>query len=329
MTTRSTSATLLVCGLLATAMVTASFAAPPPSLAAASPHSAATAPTGATKPPGAFGQALANLWHALLPQHDVQVITVTDATPQGALLRTPSPTNPVYYIAINAGFHDFGAAIGGIKSPPTKDVIATIGKVLAKQGYLPATQAHPPTQILLFTWGTLNVDRFDASGTAMSPTDAPQVNRRQMLRFLGAYKLGLVAKDPHGFDDTMDMGLAFHDATQSDFLDVASDDLYVAAIASYDYQAMLQKKKVLLWTTKISCPSIGLDLAESLPVMLAIAGPNIGRETPKPVWINASEKYKPEVQIGDAKVLEMFDPEKMPVVDATQAGKKKPAPAKK
>lgn len=262
---------------------------------------------------------MSDLWRFIAPKHDVQVITVTDATPKGALLRSASPANPVYYIAVNAGFHDFGAPIAGIKSPPAKEVIANIAKVLAKQGYLPATEKHPPTQILVMTWGTMNVDTFDPTGQAMSPSEAPQVNRRQLLRFLGAYKLGMISNDRSGFQDDTASGLMFYDATQRDFMDVASDDLYVAAIASYDYAAMRQKQKVLLWTTKISCPSLGLDLKETLPTMLAIAGPNIGRETAKPVWINASEKYKAEVQIGEAKVVEMFDPDTLPVVDATKA----------
>ena len=63
---------------------------------------------------------------------------------------------------------------------------------------------------------------------------------------------------------------------------------HAVAIAAYDFAAATRKEKVLLWTTKISCPSRGLALPETLPVMLALAGPNIGRETPKPVSVRAT-----------------------------------------
>ncbi len=43
--------------------------------------------------------------------------------------------------------------------------------------------------------------------------------------------------------------------------------------------------------------------------MAAIAGPNIGRETVKPVWISADEKFKAEVLVGPATVV----PDSMPV----------------
>lgn len=41
-------------------------------------------------------------------------------------------------------------------------------------------------------------------------------------------------------------------------------------------------------------------MAETLPTMIEIATPHIGRETPTPVWIAATDKYKANVKIGDA-----------------------------
>jgi hypothetical protein len=148
--------------------------------------------------------------------------------------------------------------------------------------------------------------------------DGQQINRRQLMRFMGAYKLGLISKEPTGFmDDLMTPGLSFRDADQDLIYGLATEDLYVAAIAAYDFQAMKRKEKVLLWTTKISCPSRGLALPETLPVMLAIAGPNIGRETARPVAVRASDKFKAEVTIGDPTVVEQFGGT-VPVVELPQ-----------
>jgi hypothetical protein len=248
----------------------------------------------------------------VLPKHDVQVITVTDTTPAGAPLRPASPEHPVYYMAVSLGYHDLGGIIAGDKLPKSQDMVRTIAKVLAKQGYLPATQKNPPSIMLLWAWGSLYTDRFGAEGV--------QTNQNQLLRFLGGYKLGLISKNPDPFGtDMLAPGLTIRTPDADRFYDLATDDLYIVAIAAYDFRTFAQsKKKVLLWTTKISCPSIGLAMDQTLPTMVAIAGPNIGRDTAKPVWVNASDKFKPEVKIGDPKLVEYLDHGQLPIVDASQ-----------
>ncbi len=267
----------------------------------------------------------------LLPKHDVQVITVTDTTPVGALRRPVTPQNPVYYTAVNVGYHDFGGIIAGEKIPPKDEVVKMIARVLAKQGYLPATDAHLPSLLLLWTWGTMNTDRFyNPSGDDM---EGRQVNRRQLMRFLGAYKVGLMSKERSSFQDEMfEPGMLFRDADAEMIADLATEDLYVAAISAYDHAAALQSRKILLWTTKISCPSRGLMLPETLPTMLALAGPHIGRETARPVSIKASEHFKADVKIGDPTVVEYLENTPLPVVEASKDAAKKsstPAPKKK
>lgn len=265
----------------------------------------------------------------LLPKHDVQVVTVTDATPEGALRRQPSSASPVYYSAVSVGYRDFGGIIAGEKIPKKEEVVKTIAKVLAKQGYLPATDAHPPSLLLLWTWGTMNTDMMYLSA---DDTEGRQVNRRQLMRFMGAYKLGMISKDRSGFQDELwNSGLMFRDADSELIADFSREDLYIAAISAYDYAAALRKEKVLLWTTKISCPSRGLSLPETLPVMLTLAGPNIGRETARPVYVRAEDKFKPDVRIGDPTVIEYIENTPLPVIDMSdqKPGKPSTPPAKK
>ena len=83
----------------------------------------------------------------IFPKRDVQVIAVTDTTPAGLLRRPASPANPIYYQAVSAGYREFGGIIAGEKIPPKDEVMKTIAKVLAKQGYLPGTTEHPPALI--------------------------------------------------------------------------------------------------------------------------------------------------------------------------------------
>jgi hypothetical protein len=272
---------------------------------------------------GSLGSASVLDW--IFPKRDVQVVAVTDTTPVGALRRAVSPANPAYYFAVSAGFRDFGGIVAGEKSPPKEEVLKTITRVLAQQGYLPGTEENPPTLLLFWTWGTMNTDRM-YSGSP-DDFDGQQINRNQLLRFLGAYKLGLITKEPDPFrQDYMLPGAMFRDADSEMISDLATEDLYVAAISAYDYAAATRQEKTLLWTTKISCPSRGLDMPKTLPAMLALAGPYIGRETAKPVSLKATEEFKAEVKIGDPTVVEYLDNTPLPVIEADPLPARKSAP---
>lgn len=86
---------------------------------------------------------------------------------------------------------------------------------------------------------------------------------------------------------------------------------------TYDYAAFTQRhERKLLWATRISCPSHGLSLPAALPAMLTLAGPNIGRETPRPVFAIAADRLKAEVIIGEMQVVDDVDRRQLPVVES-------------
>jgi hypothetical protein len=250
---------------------------------------------------------------------DVQVITSTDATPSGALLRIPSPANPVYYKAQNVGYRDFGAAIGGDKRPPPEEMTRTIVQVLATVGYLPADAQHRPTQWIVFTWGTLYpkfLTRQDDPRWGQLPDANVQINNTQMLRFLGGEKLGLGSQ--HSDDPMVGSLLRYQsrfafDSAKKAIWDVAGGDLYMVALAGYEYFETQPEHPKLLWKTKISCPATGLVMADTLPTMVVIAAPFIGRATSRPVWVNAADKLKPSVRFGPLKVEEYLGSGELPV----------------
>src|SRR5882724_6931455 len=254
-----------------------------------------------------------------LGKSEIRVFTVTDTTPAGAQLRPATPDNPVYYVAIDLGFSVFGGPTAGEHPPQKKEVSQNVVPVLAKQGYLLATKEHPPTLVLLWRWGTMNVENvadfkmplegagpMRSIGIQAGSTDATmgtegqerQNNQELMLRFLGADKLGLVGKSPGDLKlPDADAALQAQGTLGESLLFASTEHLDVVAIAAYDYAAFKQKEKRLLWTTRISCPSPGLDMAVTFPNMIAIAGPNIGRETPLPVLVTS--KIRAEVKIGE------------------------------
>lgn len=254
-----------------------------------------------------------------LGKRDIEVITNTELTPVGRKWPAASKDAPQYYIAISAGFRDFGGAIAGITEPPSQDVIKALSAALAKRGYLPATDQSPaPTLALFFTWGTLNAD--DVGFDASLPTQVR--NRQQILRFLGAKS--------HQVDDTFlhpftapAAGLTVLSADARELYEVSEEDFYVAVVSAYDLASVQRKQRELLWTTRIASFGRGFDFPDVYPTMAAIGGAEFGRETQKPVWIRASEKYQPDIKLGEIQVVEHLQGAQLPVVDASAAANKK------
>ena len=240
----------------------------------------------------------------LFGANDLETITVTDFTPMGNLLRQPTADHPLYYAAISAGYYDFGAPKAGERPISRQLVDQTIVKILAKQGYLPAAPGKPADVILAWRWGTMNVEIFqDGSGMTFR-----RINEPQLLRFLGGAKLGLISKHRDPFPElTLQPGLFAIGGNAQNLIDVAQDDLYVAVISAYAVSLRDFKHAQLLWNTRISAPSRGFWLPDALPAMLAIASPYIGHETAKPVWIRASDKFKPDIRLGDLRVVEYLE----------------------
>ncbi len=229
--------------------------------------------------------------------HDVEVIVNTDVTPDGAKLPPVSREHPVYYLAISMGYRDLGACIAGDKQPSKETMYDFFGKALAKQGYLPANAIHPPTEVVVFAWGSLYVE------SSSWDVDFPvRINERGMLRFLGGEKLGLISKFPGGLDTDFGPDLQYLRPDADKFRSASQDDLYMAVVLGYDFAAAAKKHRLLLWRTRIACPSRGLVMADTLPTMISIAAPLIARETAVPSWIRASDKYEPVIRIGEPVV---------------------------
>ena len=251
-----------------------------------------------------------------LGKRDIEVITNTEMTPAGRLRPAASKDAPQYYLAISAGFRDFGGTIAGITEPPSQDVVKALSAALAKRGYLPATdQSPPPTLVLFFTWGTLNPESFPG----FDPDAPPQIsNRQQILRFLGAKSTGL--------DDSFlnpltapAVGLTALNADARDLYEAAEEDFYVAVVSAYNLASVQRKQRELLWTTRIASFGRGFDFPDVYPTMAAIGGAEFGRETQKPVWIRASERYQPDIKLGELQVVEHLQGAKLPVIEAPTA----------
>ncbi len=244
---------------------------------------------------------------ALHSRRNFEVITVTDMTPEGRLWPAPTPDQPQYYIPVSLGYRDLGGIIGRVKEPPEDSAVQTIARELAQRGYLPATdKTPPPTLALVFSWGTLNA-KFPAAMSRNLPV--AQQNRKQIVDFLGGQKVGITADCYEGGIFGMPADSRLLDNEARDYLTLASDNYYVAVVTAYDLAAM-EKNPTLslphLWITRIACPSLGFSLPDALPSMLALAGPSLGRETPRPVRTVVPRRERPTVKFGELQVVEFL-----------------------
>lgn len=263
----------------------------------------------------------ASLWDLIRSHRDLEVITVTDVSARGNLLTPATPAEPQYYIAASLGFRELGGAMGGISAPPQADVLRLIAAELAKQGYLPATpRSSAPSLLLCYTWGTLNAVRFPGLDPEFPPV---QHNHAQIVRFLGGRKVGI---DDDYFHPLLQpvIGLQAYNYAAQTLLEVAREDFYVIVVSAYDLDAVREKRRrPPVWTTRIAAPSLGFRLADVLPAMLAIGGRQFGRDTPRPVWINASDKFTPNVTLGELQLVEYLGDDPLPVTDASHVVREK------
>jgi hypothetical protein len=239
---------------------------------------------------------------SLLFPRDRYVITNSDVLVEEASIPRPTRDKPVYYVAVSAGYRDFGAPIAGGREPDQKAVLDLMTKTLASQGYRLATNHNPPTLMIVYAWGTLYANSLFL-GDSRYPNAV--LNRGQILDFVGGFKMGVGRPhDQPGMETGLAPGLSLSNPDASTFYEMGSDNYYAISIAAYDLQAAKEEKAVALWKTRISCPANRHYLDEVLPAMLSVAAPNIGRQMNRPVMVDVADHYVPEINVGIPTVVE-------------------------
>jgi hypothetical protein len=79
---------------------------------------------------------------------------------------------------------------------------------------------------------------------------------------------------------------------------------YFVVASAYDYPAMAQGKRVLLWRTKMTVNSSGISMTESLAPLIVTAGPYFGRDMTDSVTVTRTISREGRVEIGTPIVVE-------------------------
>lgn len=205
---------------------------------------------------------------------------------------SPDALHPTYYFPLVLGYKEMGAVIAGEKVPEKNVVLHTLAVELAKQHYLIMNDQHPPEQLLVFWWGSMNPQIEDFGSN--DPAAQVFFNEREMLALVGAYK---------------STGIAPSQA--NDLRTASRDERYFIILMAFDFKAARQHQKKLLWMAKMSTESVGTSLPDVIPALVASGGPAFGRDTP-PSFVDSGQSLK------EGKVI--LAP--MEVKDYLPAGKK-------
>lgn len=249
-----------------------------------------------TKPAGENGW----LGFSLLPKAfqrnpQLEMTVISELTEYGRSLPPASPDRPVYYVGHNTGFTQRGDIVSDYP-PDTNYLGRLLRHALQTNGYLPATQKHPPTLMLIFHWGAHNA--MDREMRLMFPELARRHTLERSILVGGRRFESSVAR-------RMSYGDFLTDHTTDDefLIYQANAGIYFAVISAYDVRPPDGAKRRLVWRASLTANTSGVSMTDTLPALLLSAAPIFGRDMPRPEVVLRRVR-RGVVEYGPATVVE-------------------------
>ena len=216
-----------------------------------------------------------------------------------------------------------------IEGFPFLKLVQTLAPYLARQNYLPAPGPAQTDLIIVVHWGT-TVPYNDATyGSAVDSLQKAQISDatagataeaspgQQSSELTGALMEIQAEKRQRDLANARNAALLGYQGDMNRYGDLArlagfgshyhdlvadvEEDRYFVILTAYDYRALSQeKKRKLLWITRVSIVVRGNRFDEQLGAMLAIAAPYFGHDLPGLVRQTVPEG---KVKIGEPKVI--------------------------
>lgn len=243
------------------------------------------------------------------PPLDLTVIT--EMTEAGRRLPPVSPQQPAYYVLQSGGFREAAETTGITRPMTAAEVEGVLQKSLATNGYLPVPSGPMrPTLLIVYTWGAYN-------GGASEPIFGSRKAFLGRAVMIGGQKFAHQLADIlEQVDDLKQAAIppevfefanALHqyelgDLSHEALVDQAALELYYVVASAYDYAAAATNQRRLLWRTRMTVSSAGLSQSQSLPPLIASAGPYFGKDVPEP-QVLTRRVHDGKVEIGAPKVV--------------------------
>lgn len=305
----------------------------------ASASSSAAAPTASPKASKSDGP---SPWvFSLLPKSldsnpRVDVTIITEMTDAGRARPSASSTAPVYYQLVPGSYVKVGDSPTSSRTLPREQLQAMLQKALASAGFLPADEQHPATLAVVYTWGLHSLlSRNSESDLDATSREAIFRNLLDRAALIGGAKFARELKelmeradamaatnpaareDPTGLVPGIDPALGaaqqammnpvalFKQASQKNafLVEQSAEDIYYMVASAYDFAAMAKNEKQLLWRTRMTVDTQGVSETDTLPTMIATAGPYLGKDMPEVEVITRKVNRKGVVELGPLEVI--------------------------
>lgn len=266
------------------------------------------------------------------PRLDFNILT--EMTPAGQRAPQPTAGHPVYYVAAAGKMVNNGIGAENQKGPPRDQVERLMTKALAERGYV-VTEGNPlPTIAVVYNWGTSSfqppVDVSDGDPDAVPMISEVEIRKGLLDRaqLIGGQKFVKEVADamqqvdikasmsnmavPEGGDFMGSVGdmmpdpferLRSRNVEMERLVDELFSSSYFVVASAYDYAAMAKGQRVLLWRTKMTVNSLGVNMAESVPPLIASASPYLGVETKDPIVVTKRISREGHVEVGTPVVV--------------------------
>lgn len=279
----------------------------------------AAAESTAAQPAAANQNVFSLLPKSLQRRPRLELNVLSGLTPTGKTWPVPTAEKPVYYEIAPGINRDVGVGgERGLKTPPPEVLQRMLERALATNHFLrSAGPAQPPTLMILFHWGSSAFNSADFD-TEMDQRRA-LLDRAMLLGGEKFTKALTTAIEELDIQTHLPPEIRAMQGNPIERLQEQSPEMnrlmtelfsssYFVVATAFDHAAMAQDRGIVIWRTKMVVNSLGVNMEESLPPLIADAAPYLGRDTPSPVALTSQASREGRVEVGTPSVVEDHSP---------------------
>ena len=278
----------------------------------------------------------------------VEFNVITEMTKEGRQAPQATPATPIYYLSKPGAFVQLGpGAAAGEKPPAVERMEKVMEAALAQNGYIGASKDHPPTVVIVYSWGSHSSPLQD---NIVDPEASPSTVSNEVLindmiaraRLVGGEKFATelikamaeegAAKratpkpriDPTGTVDAQPniMGDGAGAMTSifspverfrrssdknSGLMEDITGSVYFVVATAYDFVSATTNSKILLWRTKMTVNSSGIAMPETLPALITAAAPYFGKDMAEVEVLGQRINRAGAVRLGPLEVKDYYE----------------------
>ena len=265
----------------------------------------------------------------------LELTVITEMTEAGKRLPAVSPAQPAFFELFTNGPRHLGHSQGSDRTLKQEEIERLLIRSLATNGYTPAKlPAQPPALLIIYTWGThfmltegddenpvLSGDQVARNLLDRAALVGGEKFARKLLELFqqaDAMSLASSARVPPGGEQVftpamMDFANPVNmfkraDAKNEFLVDQAASDVFYVVASAYDYRSVTEKRRLLLWRTRMTVAAAGVSPQQSLPTLIHNAAPYFGKDMDSAAILSRRTMREGKVEVGTPTVVDPAAP---------------------